>query len=410
MIRRVLRVLLKAVIAGIATVVLLIGGLLATLWLEHNRTLELPEPTGPHPVGRVVSAWVDSGRADPFAPTPGVGRELLVWMWYPAVSPNGEPPSQYLPQFWREAQDTAASWFLTTFLWRNPAKIRAHSFDNAGLSSSAMPSYPVVLLRSGIGAAALDYTTLAEDLASHGYIVVSADAPYSTWAVVMPDGRVIHKTDRGNPGDAVVSEADRDRMLDDLLEVWVADTRFLLDGVTRLNAESAGRFSGHFDLEAVGVIGHSFGGATSARVCYVDKRCRAGIDIDGALQGPAMSEGIGRPFMFLLSDHSDLSDPAERSIMDDIRSVASRDSSGGLVVSFVDAHHFSFSDTPLLQSRILRSLLVALGGPGGGLDQRAGLAMTTRYVRAFLDVQLRGFSPDALYSVPLMEGAKLGAN
>jgi dienelactone hydrolase len=312
-----------------------------------------------------------------------------------------------LPRFWREAPDTAASWFLTTFLWRNPERIRAHSFDDANLSS-ASPSYPVVLLRSGIGATAVDYTTLAEDLASHGYVVVSVDAPYSTWAVVMPDGRVIHKTDRGNPGDAPVSEADRERMLADLLKVWVEDTRFLLDEVAALNEEAAGRFSGRLDLDAVGVVGHSFGGATAARVCHVDERCRTGIDIDGALHAPVMTGGIGRPFLFLLSDHTDLSDPAERAIMDEIRSVADQEPGGGLIVSFIGAHHFSFTDTPLTQSRILRSLLVALGGPGGGLDPRLGLAMTTRYVRAFLDVHLRGSSPDTLYSVPLMAGATVG--
>jgi hypothetical protein len=73
----------------------------------------------------------------------------------------------------------------------------------------------------------------------------------------------------------------------------------------------------------------------------------------------------------------------------------------------VGANHFSFSDTPLLQSRILRSVLVALGGPGGELDPRSGLAATTRYVREFFDVHLRGAGRDPLYSSPLLTGARL---
>ncbi len=63
----------------------------------------------------------------------------------------------------------------------------------------------MIVFRSGIGAQALDYTTLAEDLANHGYVVVGADAPYSTSIVVLPDGSVIRKTTAGNPGDAALS-------------------------------------------------------------------------------------------------------------------------------------------------------------------------------------------------------------
>jgi len=40
----------------------------------------------------------------------------------------------------------------------------------------------------------MNYSTLAEDLASHGYVVVAFDAPYRTGQVVFPDGRVIART------------------------------------------------------------------------------------------------------------------------------------------------------------------------------------------------------------------------
>jgi len=45
----------------------------------------------------------------------------------------------------------------------------------------------------------LAYSTLAEDLASHGYVVVGFDAPYRTGVVVFPDGRVIRETPENNP-------------------------------------------------------------------------------------------------------------------------------------------------------------------------------------------------------------------
>jgi predicted dienelactone hydrolase len=45
----------------------------------------------------------------------------------------------------------------------------------------------------------IDFTTLAEDLASHGYVVVGFDAPYRTFVVVLPDNRVVIRPQRTIP-------------------------------------------------------------------------------------------------------------------------------------------------------------------------------------------------------------------
>jgi hypothetical protein len=60
----------------------------------RGRTLCLPEPTGPCPVGVTSLHLTDASRPDPWAP--GVtARELMVSLWYPAVLPGGEP-AQYM--------------------------------------------------------------------------------------------------------------------------------------------------------------------------------------------------------------------------------------------------------------------------------------------------------------------------
>ncbi len=279
--KRIGRTLAKLALAGA------LGGalLLALLWLEHNRSLELPSPTGPFAVGRVSAAWVDAGRVDPFASSPGQKRELVAWLWYPGRPRDPSTAAEYNPSAWQRALAAHSGVALTQFLSRNPSKIRAHSSDDARLAPDR-PTYPVIILKSGIGALALDYTTIAEDLASHGYVVVGSDTPYSTSVVVMPDGRVIHKTTAGNPGDAPIAAAEQERLLQALIGVWSADATFLVDQLARLNADDpSGRFSGRLDLGAIGVVGHSFGGAAAAQFCHDDARCRAGMDIDGALYG-----------------------------------------------------------------------------------------------------------------------------
>jgi predicted dienelactone hydrolase len=392
-------------LGAVAATGVLGGALFLTLlWLEHTRPLELPPPTGSFAVGRASVGWVDTGRADPFASSPSQKRELVVWIWYPAQLDDHSSAAEYLPRLWARALAEHAGILLTQFLNRDPARIRAHSFEGAALAPD-QPTYPVIIFRSGIGALALDYTTIAEDLASHGYIVVGADTPYSTSVVVMPDGRIIHKTTAGNPGDAPVSAAEQERLLEGLIQIWSADTKFLVDQLVRLNAnDPSGGFTGRLDLESIGVVGHSFGGATAAQFCHDDARCRAGIDIDGALYGSVIQEGLTQPFLFLLGDHGDSWNSPDCQPCANIRSAANRIPGDRLIVTLRGAHHFSFSDQALVKSQMVMKVLSTVGIVGG-LDARSGLAFTRRYIREFLDVHLHGAPREALYRAPLMPAA-----
>ena len=407
MLRRAVGLAWKVVKVSFLLGVLAIGLMFASLWVEHRLALELPRPGGPYAVGRTSVAWVDDARDDPFAPV-AAKRELLAWIWYPAEPSGAAKPAEYVPASWAAALDEHSDPFLSTFLWRDPAGVRCHSLQDPGLSRDRA-TWPVVIFRSGIGAAALDYSAILEDLASRGYVVVGADAPYSTTVVVMPDGRVILRNDAGNPGDLPLPQAELDRRLEALVTVWSADTRFLLDQVAALNAaDPEGRFTGRIDLGHVGVAGHSFGGATAAQACRDDARFLAGLDLDGAPYGPVVGAGLPQPFLFLLSDHGDEWNSPDCDICDRVRAIARSGPGEKQVVTLLGAHHFSFGDAALIQSRILRSTLAALGGPGG-LDPRTGLASTSRYLGEFFDVHLRGAPGGALSAGPLVEGARVEA-
>ena len=89
------------------------------------------------------------------------------------------------------------------------------------------------------------------------------------------------------------------------MSAWIADMKFVLDQLQELNVnDPTGRFKGRFDMQKVGVAGHSLGGATAAQFCHDDPRCAAGIDIDGMPFGDVIQDGLHQPFFFLMSDHS----------------------------------------------------------------------------------------------------------
>jgi predicted dienelactone hydrolase len=251
-------------------------------------------------------------------------------------------------------------------------------------------------MSAGGGALTTDFTTLAEDLASHGYVVVGFDAPYRTCVVVLPDNRVVTRRAADNPENLPADQAER--LINRLLPMWTSDTKFVVSRLEQLNADSSGKFAGRLDLQRLGMFGHSFGGATALQFCHDDSRCKAGIDMDGAPYGSVVQEGLKQPFMLMLSDHSrDLPDPAGKKIHADIQSIYDRLLNGRLLITIRGANHFSFSDQMLVQSHYVIGLLRLLGiAP---LEGRRGLAITTDYVHTFFDVYLNG-APAATLSEP----------
>lgn len=380
------------------------GVLLGSLWLEKRSEVTLPIPTGPFAVGRSIQVWADETQPDLRASVPGARRELLVWIWYPAVAGSaGAVADEYSPAWMREASARArvaaelarpAPMIVRVLtpifrlLTRDESRVHGHSLRDPGLSPSERP-FPVVVMRGGASTSVINYTTLAEDLASHGYFVVGLDAPYRTGSVVFPDGRVIGRMPENDPD--LYSGAEFQSVGNRLLAAWTADIAFVLDRVEHLNASDAsGRFTGRLDLARVGVFGHSFGGAQAAQFCSEDPRCKAGIDIDGAPLGRVIQAGIHRPFMFLLSDHGRESDPESQKIKADIRSIYDHlPPDGRSLVEIRGAFHFTFSDDgALLKSRVVRGALRVLGKLG--IDGRRQLTVTSYCVRSFFDAYLKG--------------------
>ena len=62
------------------------------------------------------------------------------------------------------------------------------------------------------------------------------------------------------------------------------------------------RFASRVDMARIGILGHSMGGVTSAQFCLEDRRCRAGLNLDGIPQyGTVVDGDLGRPFLMVYS-------------------------------------------------------------------------------------------------------------
>ena len=338
------------------TVALALVAVSCSISAQAGDAVSLPVPTGKFAVGTTAFTIVDASRADSL----GKGqkyRSLTVQLWYPVSTHAGSARAPYLlerplagvlldAQYYGVDSATLQSW----------SRLPTHAWLNAAPRPG---SYPVLTLSHGLGTARANYTSLAEELASHGFVLAVIDHPHSGLAV-RPDGVIVSADDLG---DAVNDPAaTRLRMADE-----AGDIAFVLDRMSarKLPARAAA-VSATIDWRRAGALGHSSGGLVAVEACNRNARLRACVDLDGGLVmpgGQAMADfvvaGVTKPTLILRSqpiysdeDHARRGRTREQWEASGKGGLAALDalarkSSGMLFIGRVaGTGHFSFSDGP----------------------------------------------------------------
>jgi predicted dienelactone hydrolase len=396
--KRILLRAAKTVAVLFLAALIVIMGLLGWLWVDHSRETVLPAPSGSYNVGRVTYDWIDAGRLNPYAPVAGTKQELAVWLWYPAEVVTSNQIAEYIPKYWRSALESHQGFVMSRLLSRDLNRVKSHSWSDTAVSQQEA-MYPVIVLRAGGGALSSDYTSIAEDLASHGYVVVGIDAPYRTVVTAFPDGRVALRNTQSDFDGMPYAAAEK--AATQAMGVWVEDVKFVLQRLKELNLnDHSGRFEGRLDLQRIGIVGHSLGGATAAQFCHDDPQCKAGIDIDGIPFGSVVQESLHQPFFFILSDHRRESGPEAPIVAGKMESIYRKLPADTRWQVMIDgANHFSFSDQMFTKSPVLIFVLQKIGVMGT-LNKRRGIEIASGCVRAFFDVYLKGAPTGQLTGLP----------
>jgi dienelactone hydrolase len=340
----------------------------------------LPEPTGPYPAG-TASVWLtDTSRPDPWVS--GVNaRELMVSLWYPAVPSDGRR-ARYMTPAESELQLTSRG--ITGIPQDMLSTVETNAVSDAR-PAGRQRSRPLVVLSPGFTNSRSTLTALAEDLASHGYVVAGIDHTYESYATAFPDGRVTT---------CLAREAPRRDRKEEVAAGRAADVCFVLDELTGRHPAWPG--AGLIDPSRMAMAGHSAGGAATIAAMLADSRIRAGIDMDGSTAAPIPDEGLARPFLFLGKQSSYT--PGSGGAVTTLRdwkllrgAVITWERDWELLTGWkrwlvvAGAVHASFTDLVLLADQ-------AGIDTGAGLSGARSLDITRAYVRAFFDQHLRGRS------------------
>ena len=282
-----------------------------------------------------------------------------------------------------------------------------HSFLKAQPAKTKTP-FPVILYSaSGVINA---NTLMSEELASHGYVVFAIGHPY--WCEFYFDAegettpfdknneyykqlwqeegywRVLKAKKEITLAKTLEERPDLYKQLNQAmptevsdLHLWAEDIAFVVDQLKEMNSE-AGFFKGIMDVNRIGVMGYSKGGAAAGQYCLnEDDRCKAGINLGGFMFGDIVEKNMKKPFMII--EHVEPWAPDGIPIGE---LFFTRAENSAYMIAIRDALHGDFVDLTLGKKYI------KLDGIVGPIDGEKLFNIMEYYVRTFFDKYVKGIN------------------
>jgi len=319
---------------------------------------------GSYPVGVRTLVLVDQDREDSYS---GGLRTLVTEVWYPAVESARSAKKTTFSEFFGKYQAEAGQ-FVDHFggkLSEVESRFRCAGVRGAALRQGV---FPLLVFSHGNGGIRHQNIFQVEHLASHGYIVVSADHTGNAGLAPLPSGALPY--DRSGRGR---SARNRPR-----------DVSFLITELLRRNAQAGSWLHKSLDGERIGLLGHSFGGFTVCKVAEADRRVKAILP---------MTVGYGRktsvPMLLMLGEKDRTMGAAGNAVA---RLYYQGCEGPKHLVSLKRGGHFSFTD--------MDAIAPGFGDGIGGeefLPIARAKGVVNAYSLAFFNHYLRADAPSGRY-------------
>ena len=283
----------------------------------ENKTPKLIKPTGEYKVGQSTYYYPRNESES--------NRTIAFQIWYPA-NPIGNETAVYHSKATAEA--SAKFLKLPIFFNSYAPLVETNSYKNAPPISNR--KCPILLYNHGYSGFTSVYQSVFEELASHGYIVVSIAHENESSLFITETGEVIANNPENEFYTNRASELNGSKInklqniilnSDDITEnqkayfeliklsplhnestrLWAIDTKSVLEKLKKLHFEKP-IFKGIFDFENIGIFGHSVGGATAGQMAFDCEEIKAGINLDGFQFGDLVHHKLNIPFVFVSSN------------------------------------------------------------------------------------------------------------
>ena len=300
--------------------------LFALAWTSNSRAADqaevrLPDVTGMYRVGTKVWHWqrrqVSEG---------GRMLEVMAQLWYPSDAKDGVP-ARYRP-LGGQSYD----------------RVSQHSIGEAPFASLSGKA-PVIVVCPGRGTNRYAYTSIAEELASRGFSVLSVDIP-GIGHVEFPDGRTINPSDEHRPSlELITGPYERvDAFFEPAVSIGLQHLSIALDRLAALNADDPTQaLTGRLDLRSIGLFGHSLGGRICGALAGRDERVVAYASMEGVPPRPIRQSGMRAASLMLYS-----SELPEDMALPNIRELYDNRIAEATILRLEGFGHNSVTDRPLI--------------------------------------------------------------
>jgi predicted dienelactone hydrolase len=296
---------------------------LATLGMPSGSPkTQPPDPlsAGLFPVGVTTTVFIDTKRVDAFTKQP---RTLVTEIWYPAANEARRMPKNKYSDFIPGGVTPEIDDLITRTYKMNAAAIDKAYWNEAHRNAMVRKGrYPLVVFSHGNGGSRNQNTFWCDYLASHGYVVVSADhTGNARWTIIDGKPVVFQGAERANSA--------KDRPL---------DVSFLLDQMIKWDKGADKRFSGRIDTDHAAITGMSFGSFTAHWASDQDPRFKAVIAMSGA---PPSHTNLTIPSLRMLgTEDRTLGVPGNNAIRDN----HAKHTGPSFLLELKNGGHYSFTD------------------------------------------------------------------
>ncbi|MDP3889254.1 MAG: hypothetical protein Q8Q25_01770 [bacterium] len=318
--------------------------------------IEIP-PTGSFGVGKSIHHIVDTTRSEKYAQSDN--RELILYIYYPTQEKSTSSYAQDIMPILKEKLHKSLNVKGTDLNYLN--SLKEHTILNASLSN-VVEKFPILFFSPGLEDPVETYTTLLEEMASYGYVVIAINPTYAVDPTVFPDGKTIRmNSELANFWYA--THRSFEDIVDEEHEYWLQDANFVINSIKNISPNDSYSFlRNRLDYDLMGAFGHSFGGSLVLQLCRDRKDIKACVNLDGIAFGPKNKrlEVFNKPSMIIAADKEVTDEELEkhnisRSQYDQLvvprhpRLMYNALNSDSYFVTIKNSDHNSFSDLNILK-------------------------------------------------------------
>jgi hypothetical protein len=298
-------------------------------------------------IGRITKVVTDLNRENPFM-NDGTKRRFMISIYYPSNDMDTDHEPIY-PELFHPGEETAIDFLMSfgadlTYL----NKLKTNVYHNACIPEESV--CPVIIYSPAFGIERDMYWFNISNLVTNGFIVLTVGATYDSVFTVFPDGECVQQLKSLSDLKGTDIEG-----WQSLLEIRIEDICYVLDRLPELNTTDW-LLKGKLNLQRIGLIGHSLGGAAVYRALKKNPLIKAGILLDPSLHllGSDTSP-ISNPVLLMRQNSSTY----EMLINDSWNETVARETINGQThlesvltgyksfMKIIGANHVTFSDAPI---------------------------------------------------------------